>query len=136
MPNRGARATAIHVVVVPESSEFGRADDSVQANPVVPVLRLIAGNVPDPDIDQAAVADRCIRVVVLTQVEFTGERILPRLRQRIGSREVETRKLFAPPDLVLVGIRDDCPGYQLSRQAETLLGRVVDVEACAGSMAG
>jgi len=47
---------------------------------------------------------------------------LPRLRQRIGSREVETRKLFAPPDLVLVGNPGRLPRLSVEPTSRNVAG--------------
>src|SRR5689334_2223606 len=75
-------ANSIDVIVVVEQRQFGRADESVEAEPLVPVLRLEAGNADRAKVShERAVAGGRVWIITLTQ---TGAGAPQPHRNRVG----------------------------------------------------
>ena len=45
----------------------------MQPDAIIPILRLIAWNIPDPNIEQCVVANRRVGIIVLAQAKIAVE---------------------------------------------------------------
>src|SRR5262249_24056529 len=71
-PSCAARNSTAHAVVVVQGGQLGRAPQRVEAHALIPVLWLHPRAMPVAYVEEAAITDGGVVVLLLTQAQVTG----------------------------------------------------------------